>query len=79
MRGGDLFDHSPSGKKPIGDMQQIDPQLAAAFVATTGVGFLMMVAGVHKSMLEWRHKRRHCPSCGRILDSRVCRTCTHTG
>ena len=39
------------------------------------VGFLMMVAGVHKSMLEWRHKRRHCPSCGRILESRVC-TCS---
>jgi NADH pyrophosphatase NudC (nudix superfamily) len=60
-------------------MHQLDPQLAAMFVATTGVGFLMMMAGVHKSMLEWRNKRRHCPSCGRILDSRVCRTCTHTG
>jgi NADH pyrophosphatase NudC (nudix superfamily) len=60
-------------------MEQLDPQLASAFVATTGIGFLMMIAGVHKSMLEWRNKRRHCPSCGRILDSRVCRTCTHTG
>jgi hypothetical protein len=79
MRGGAPFDRSPSGKKRIGEMQQLDPQLAAAFVATTGVGFLMLMAGVHKSMLEWRHKRRHCPSCGRILDSRVCRTCTHTG
>ena len=35
-------------------METLDPQLAAAFVATTGVGFLMMFAGVHKSMLETR-------------------------
>lgn len=79
MRESARFDQRQTSQEPIGDMQQLDPQLAAAFVATTGVGFLMMIAGVHKSMLEWRHKRRHCPSCGRILDSRVCRSCTHTG
>ena len=60
-------------------MEQLDPQITAAFVATTGVGFLMMVAGVHKSMLEWRSKRRHCPSCGRLVEGRVCGTCTKTG
>jgi hypothetical protein len=59
-------------------MNQLDPQITAAFVATTGVGFLMMVAGVHKSMLEWRHKRRHCPSCGRLVEGRVCSTCTNS-
>jgi NADH pyrophosphatase NudC (nudix superfamily) len=57
-------------------MQYFDLQLAAAFVVTTGVGFMMLVAGVHKSMLEWRNRRRHCPSCGRLLDGPVCRTCT---
>jgi hypothetical protein len=60
-------------------MEQLDPHLAAAFVATTGVGFLMMFAGVHKSMLEWRNRRRHCPSCGRLVEGRVCSTCTRTG
>jgi hypothetical protein len=80
MRESDRFDQSePGQERRDGDMQQIDPQLAAAFVATTGVGFLMMVAGVHKSMLEWRNKRRHCPSCGRLVDGRVCQICTHTG
>jgi hypothetical protein len=60
-------------------MEPLDPQLAALFAATTGAGFLMIVAGVHKSMLEWRHRRRRCPSCGRILDSAVCRSCTSAG
>jgi hypothetical protein len=58
-------------------MQQLDPQLAAAFAVTTGIGFLMLLAGVQKSLLEWRHRRRQCPSCGRILDGPVCRACTH--
>ena len=59
-------------------MAQVDPHIAATFVATTGVGFLMMVAGVRKSMLEWRNKRRHCPSCGRLVQGRVCSSCTRT-
>jgi succinate dehydrogenase/fumarate reductase-like Fe-S protein len=59
-------------------MEQLDPQLAVAFVVTTGVGFLMLLSGVHKSLLEWRHRRRACPSCGRLVDGRVCRACTHS-
>ncbi|MBD0338488.1 MAG: hypothetical protein ICV67_04280 [Thermoleophilia bacterium] len=57
-------------------METLDPQLAAAFAVTTGVGFLMLISGVHKSLLEWRHRRRPCPSCGRDIDGRVCRACT---
>lgn len=57
-------------------MEQLDPQLAAAFALTTGIGFLMLLSGVHKSLLEWRNRRRHCPSCGRILEGPVCRACT---
>jgi hypothetical protein len=30
-----------------------------------GVGFLMVVIGVEKSVLEWR--RRKCPVCGRSI------------
>jgi hypothetical protein len=60
-------------------MELMDPHLAGLFAATTGVGFLMITAGVHKSLLEWRQRRRQCPSCGRILDGPVCRACTHAG
>ncbi|MGH3105084.1 MAG: hypothetical protein ACRDN6_13400 [Gaiellaceae bacterium] len=57
-------------------MTGITPQLAAVFAATTGVGFLMMLSGVQKSALEWRRRRRSCPSCGRAIVDRVCRGCS---
>jgi NADH pyrophosphatase NudC (nudix superfamily) len=57
-------------------MTEITPQLAGLFAATTGVGFLMMTLGVQKSMLEWRARRRSCPSCGRHIEKRVCTACT---
>jgi hypothetical protein len=47
-----------------------DPQTAAAIAATAGIGWMMIVAGVGKSALEWRRRRRICPSCGR--DTRAC-------
>ena len=56
-------------------MTEITPQLAGLFAATTGVGFLMMTLGVQKSMLEWRARRRSCPSCGRHIEKRVCTAC----
>ena len=31
---------------------------------TSGVGYLMVMSGVGKSMLDWK-RRRTCPSCGR--------------
>jgi hypothetical protein len=57
-------------------MTGITPQLAGLFAATTGVGFLMLTMGVQKSMLEWRARRRSCPSCGRHIEKRVCAACT---
>jgi NADH pyrophosphatase NudC (nudix superfamily) len=57
-------------------MTEITPQLAGLFAATTGVGFLMMTLGVQKSMLEWRARRRSCPTCGRHIEKRVCTACT---
>ena len=58
-------------------MTAVTPQLAGLFAATTGVAFLMMLMGVQKSMLEWRARRRSCPSCGRHIERRVCSACTH--
>ena len=51
---------------------QLDPQLTTAFVISTGVGFLMIVSGVQKHLLEWRRGTRHCPSCGRRIERRTC-------
>jgi hypothetical protein len=45
-------------------------------ILTSGVGYLMVVAGLHKSMLEWRRTGRRCPSCGRAIQTRVCSNCT---
>lgn len=58
------------------EIPSLSPELAALFAASTGVGVLMMLAGIQKSMLEWRHRRRSCPACGRTIDGRVCRGCT---
>jgi hypothetical protein len=57
-------------------MYSLDPQILAMLVGTTGVGFLMLMAGVQKSALEWRRRRRACPSCGRHIEGRVCAACT---
>jgi NADH pyrophosphatase NudC (nudix superfamily) len=51
-----------------------DPHLVVA-ILTCGVGCAMALAGVQKSALEWRRRHRVCPSCGRALETRVCRTC----
>jgi len=53
----------------------LDPQIAIAVVTTLGAGWLMMAAGVEKSVLERRRRRRICPSCGREIPARVCAAC----
>jgi hypothetical protein len=55
---------------------ELDPNIALVALVTSGVGYLMIVAGVHKSLLEWRRAGRLCPSCGRALTSRVCTFCS---
>ena len=53
----------------------LDPHLAILLVSSTAAGFLMTYAGVQKSALEWRRRRRTCPSCGRTIQRGVC-TCS---
>jgi NADH pyrophosphatase NudC (nudix superfamily) len=48
-----------------------EPHLAA-LASTVVVGVLMSFAGLQKSALEWRRRRRICPSCGHELRGRVC-------
>jgi hypothetical protein len=40
------------------------------------IGYLMIVAGLQKSALELRRRKRLCPSCGRIIEARVCNVCS---
>jgi formate dehydrogenase maturation protein FdhE len=54
---------------------QLDSHVAVAAVATLGAGWLMVKAGLQKSALEHRRRRRVCPSCGREIQARVCSAC----
>jgi hypothetical protein len=51
-------------------MTTLDPQLGTFFAVTMGIGYLMIQSGLQKSMLEWRRRKKTCPSCGR--ESGVC-------
>ena len=53
----------------------LDPHVAIATVSTLGAAWLMVKAGLSKSALETRQRRRVCPSCGREIRARVCTTC----
>ena len=50
----------------------LDPHLAVLMTSIAGVGVLMSLAGLQKSALEWKRRRRICPSCGRHLRGRAC-------
>jgi len=41
-------------------------------LSTTAVGFLMVMSGFSKNVLESRRRRRICPSCGREIHGRTC-------
>lgn len=46
---------------------------------TTGVGALMILLGLGQGLLSVRSGGRRCPSCGRLIEGRVCKTCTRSG
>jgi recombinational DNA repair protein RecR len=49
--------------------------IAIVAAVTCASGYLMIVAGLHKNMLELRRPKRTCPSCGRHMNERVCSAC----
>ena len=53
-------------------MLTLDPQIAMLAAVTTGVGYLMIASGLQKSALEWKRRRRTCPSCGRHAEACAC-------
>ena len=56
-------------------MTGLTPQLLGVLAGTCGVGVMMALAGVQKHGLEWKRRRRLCPSCGRRFDTRACGRC----
>jgi hypothetical protein len=44
-------------------------------LSTVLAGWLMTPAGLQKSALERRRRRRVCPSCGKHMQARVCAGC----
>ena len=56
------------------EMTTLDPQLTTFFAITMGIGYLMIQSGLQKSMLEWRRRKRSCPSCGRETSVCGCKT-----
>ena len=73
MRGGGVTD--TSAERLVGKPMSIDPHIALLTIVTCGVGYVMALAGVKKSALEWRRRNRICPSCGRAIADRVCESC----
>jgi rRNA maturation endonuclease Nob1 len=51
---------------------ELDPQLAVLAAVTTAIGWTMLFAGARKRMLDLRHEKRICPSCGHEIEGRVC-------
>ena len=43
----------------------LDPHTVSVVFVSLGIGYLMTVAGLQKSALELKRRRRVCPSCGR--------------
>jgi hypothetical protein len=50
----------------------LDPHMAVLIASTAGVGLLMSLAGLQKSALEWKRRRRICPSCGHVVRGGAC-------
>ena len=48
-----------------------DPHLTLV-AATAAIGVLMSLAGLQKSALELKRRRRICPSCGHAIRGRAC-------
>ena len=54
---------------------ELDSNIAVLAAVTWAIGYPMTLAGVNKNALEWKRRRRVCPSCGRVIEARVCNGC----
>jgi hypothetical protein len=59
-------------------MTELTNETALLLVSSTGVGVLMMKAGIEKKMLEWRRHERNCAGCGKPLPGQSVCSCSRT-
>jgi hypothetical protein len=57
-------------------MNAMPIETALLLVSTTGVGYLMLTAGIEKKALEWRRRRRVCAGCGKHLPGHTICKCS---
>ncbi|MDQ3067031.1 MAG: hypothetical protein M3R12_07760 [Actinomycetota bacterium] len=51
----------------------LDPQMVSFAALAMAIGWTMIFSGLSKHMLELKHRKRICPSCGRSIVGSVCR------
>jgi hypothetical protein len=56
-------------------MKAMPIETALLLASTTGVGYVMLTAGIEKKALEWRRRRRTCAVCGKHLPGHNICTC----
>jgi hypothetical protein len=56
-------------------MIEMTNETALLLASSTGVGVLMMKAGIEKKLLEWRRHERNCAGCGKRLPGRTVCNC----
>jgi hypothetical protein len=52
------------------------PHLVVLAAVTTGAAVAMIRLGFSEGLLKSRKAARRCPSCDRLIEGRVCPTCT---
>ena len=57
-------------------MKAMPIETALLLASTTGVGYVMLTAGIEKKALEWRRRRRTCAGCGKHLPGHNTCTCS---
>jgi hypothetical protein len=57
-------------------MKAMPIETALLLAPTTGVGYVMLTAGIEKKALEWRRRRRTCAGCGKHLPGHDICTCS---
>jgi hypothetical protein len=56
-------------------MTALPLETALLLASTTGVGYVMLTAGIEKKALVWRRRRRLCASCGKHLPNQSVCSC----
>jgi hypothetical protein len=59
-------------------MIEMTTETALLLASSTGVGVLMMRAGIEKKMLEWKRRSRNCAGCGKPLPGQSVCSCSRS-